>query len=259
MPSLFLLFQVVVLAVLLALLGILLVNLRVLPRVVDYEPQSKRNHLPTVAVLVPARNEEANIEACLSLLLAQDYPHYEVWLYDDASTDNTLQLARQLARESAARGRGVPLHIVEGKDEPPPGWLGKASACHRLYLAARSGSAAAYLLFTDADVRFEPRALRYAVGAAQALDAGLLSIFPAQITVTWAERLAVPVLLHWAVYTFLPLPLAFTLRIGPAFAAANGQFMLFSREAYEAADGHATVRAQVLEDVALARAVSTLR
>ena len=64
-----------------------------------------------------------------------------------------------------------------------------------------------------------------------------------------------PLFLHWAVYSFLPLPLAFSRRTGPAFAAANGQFMLFKRETYEACGGHEAARDQVLEDVALARAV----
>ena len=165
------------------------------------------------------------------------------------STDTTGEIA---ARIAATEPR---LHIVTAKAGPPPGWLGKANACHQLYLAVQEHSDPGYLLFTDADVRHAPSMLSHALATAQANEAGLLSIFPRQITLTWAERLAVPVMQQWAVYGILPLPLAFSMRTGPAFAAANGQFMLFSREAYEACGGHATVRANILEDVNLARAV----
>ncbi len=247
-PAPLLIYQLAVLAFLLALLGITAINLLVLPRIERHLPPGEK--APLVAVLVPARNEEAGIETCLRSLLAQNYPNFEVWLYDDASTDNTGQIAAGIAEQSGGK-----LHIVTGTDAPPPGWLGKAHALYNLYKVVREHSMPDYLLFTDADVRFEPAALGHAVAAAEAEEAGLLSIFPRQITVTWAERLAVPTLLHCTVYTFLPLPLARSKHTGSAFAAANGQFMLFHREAYEAAGGHTAVRGQILEDVALARAV----
>ncbi|MDQ5826103.1 MAG: glycosyltransferase family 2 protein [Chloroflexota bacterium] len=240
-------YHTIILAVLLALLGILVVNLRVLPRIERFHPRPAG--VPHVAVLVPARNEEANIEACLVSLLAQDYPSFEVWVYDDASADRTGEIVDRLAARSSGR-----LRVVHGRTEPPQGWLGKANACHQLYAAMREQTSPGYVLFTDADVTVLPGALSHAVGAAQQLDAGLLSIFPMQTTGSFAERLAVPILLHWTVYTFLPLPLAHSRRSGPAFAAANGQFMLFRREAYEAFGGHAAVRSEILEDVALARA-----
>ncbi|HKP52987.1 MAG TPA: glycosyltransferase [Chloroflexia bacterium] len=248
MPPLLIAYELIVLAFLFALLGIVLVNLRVLPKIENYGPASG-DAAPKVAILVPARNEEVHIEACLRSLLVQDYLNFEVWLYDDGSIDDTPQIAARLAASDPR------LHVVSGVVELPPGWLGKSHACHRLYEAMCANSMPDYVLFTDADVRFEPGAVSHAITAAQSLGAGLLSIFPRQITLSWAERLAVPLLLHWAVYSFLPLPLAHSKRTGPAFAAANGQFMLFTREAYEACGGHATVRAQVLEDVGLARAI----
>lgn len=241
-----LVYNVVILVVLLSFLVLLCVNLFVLPKIAAYSPSADA---APVAILVPARNEAANIEACLRSLLAQSYNNYSVWLYDDASSDGTKEIALRLAAESDGK-----LHVVEGSMEPPPGWLGKANACHRLYLAMREQSAPEYVLFTDADVRFEPDALDHAVACAKEWGAGLLSIFPMQVTLTLAERLAVPILLHWAVYSFLPLPFANSMRTGPVFAAANGQFLLFKREAYEAFGGHTAVRADILEDVALARA-----
>jgi chlorobactene glucosyltransferase len=242
------LYAVLILSVLAALLGIVAVNLRVLPRITYYAPIAGED-APSVVVLVPARDEEANLRDCLPSILRQNYSNYEVWVYDDGSTDGTALVLEQLAVEHPH------LRVVTAEHEPPTGWLGKAHACHRLYEAASAERAPDYVLFTDADVLFNPLAVAHAVAAARALDVGLLSVFPRQVTGSWAERLAVPLFLHWAVYSFLPLPLAFTMRTGPAFAAANGQFMLFKREAYEKCVGHEGVRAEILEDVALARAV----
>ncbi|HEY0069553.1 MAG TPA: glycosyltransferase family 2 protein [Chloroflexia bacterium] len=254
MSTAFLVYNLAVLLVLLFLLGVVVVNLLVLPRLRDYKPANAAGTtIRKVAVLVPVRNEEANIEACLDSLLSQDYPALELWLYDDASIDATLSVVREACSRIAPNG--ARLRVLQGTDDLPPGWLGKAHACHRLYLGLGPHSAPDYLLFTDADVRCEPGALSHAVALAQATGAGLVSIFPRQVTVTWAERLAVPLLQHWAVYTLLPLPLAFMSRTGPVFSAANGQFMLFTRAAYEQCGGHAQVRSEILEDVALARAV----
>ncbi|MEA2575881.1 MAG: chlorobactene glucosyltransferase [Chloroflexia bacterium] len=240
-------YHLVIVAVLVSLLGILAVNLWVLPRIEHFGPPHVDG--PHVVVLVPARNEETNIEACLVSLLAQDYPNFQVWVYDDASTDRTREIAERLAAHTDGR-----LHVVRGHADPPPGWLGKAHACRQLYAAMLEPTNPDYVLFTDADVTLQPGALGHAVGAARQLDAGLLSIFPMQITCSLPERLAVPLLLHWTVYTFLPLPLAHSQRSGSSFAAANGQFMLFRREAYEAFGGHEAVRSEILEDVVLARA-----
>ncbi|MGA7733525.1 MAG: glycosyltransferase family 2 protein [Chloroflexia bacterium] len=238
-------YAVVTLAVLLVFLGIVAVNLGVLPTTTAYQPAPGGQ--PLVAVLLPARNEASNIEACLQSLLQQNYENITIWVYDDDSDDDTLAITKRLAHSK--------LRVVEGKGMPPTGWLGKANALHRLYESVRAESEPDYLLFTDADVHFEPEAVSRAVFTAQAWNAGLLSIFPRQKLGTFAERLAVPTMLHWTVYNFLPLPIAFARGSGPAFAAANGQFMLFRREAYEACGGHQAVRSQILEDVALSRAV----
>jgi chlorobactene glucosyltransferase len=238
-----------VLAVTLVFLGIVLVNLAVLPTPRGAPPAGAGR----VAVLVPARNEEANIEACLRALLAQDYPDLEVWVFNDASTDRTGEIIDRLVTEQ--RAGGPDLHAVHGSGDPPRGWLGKAYACYRLHAAMRERSSPHYILFTDADVRFEPKAVSAAVEIAARERSGMLSVFPRQDMVTWAERFAVPLLSHWTVYTLLPLPAAHALRTGPAFAAANGQFMLFTREAYDACGGHTAVRDSILEDVVLARMV----
>src|SRR5262245_33802520 len=101
MPTPLLLYQLLILAILLVLLGMVVVNLRVLPRLTNHDRQSKiQNPKSKIAILVPARNEQANIETCLRSLLAQIYLDYEIWLYDDASTDRTLQIATRIAEEA---------------------------------------------------------------------------------------------------------------------------------------------------------------
>ncbi|MEO5953028.1 MAG: glycosyltransferase [Chloroflexia bacterium] len=236
----------------LAFLIIVSINLAVLPTTTSYRPDTADQ--PSVAVLIPARNEAENIEACLRSLLQQNYPNLTIWLYDDDSTDDTLAIARRISN-SALRTQNSALRIVEGKEGPPAGWLGKANALYRLYGVVKAESDPAYLLFTDADVQFEIDAVACAVATAQSWKAGLLSMFPRQRLGSFAERLAVPTLLHWTVYNFLPLSIAFSERSGSSFAAANGQFMLFTREAYEACGTHEAVKSQILEDVALSRAV----
>ena len=98
---------VLVLSILVAFLAIVLVNLAVLPRL-DEGWEKKDETLqaasqPSLAVLVPARNEEINIEECLGSLLAQDYPNLEIWVYDDASTDRTAEIVERI--QSAIRLR----------------------------------------------------------------------------------------------------------------------------------------------------------
>ncbi len=235
-------YHAVVLSFLLALFGLLLINMRVLPDIRRYPPPAAAD-APFVSVLVPARDEAAHIEPCIQALLASDYPAFEVLALDDHSSDGTGAI---LARLAAADAR---LRVLHG-GPLLPGWLGKANACRQLADAARGD----LLLFTDADVRHAPALIGHAVATLIAHRVGLLSIFPDQITGTLAERLIVPLMQHFAVYVLLPLPLMTRLR-APAFAAANGQFLLFRRDAYLACGGHAAVRANVLEDVGLARAV----
>jgi chlorobactene glucosyltransferase len=197
---------------------------------------------PRVSVLLPAREEAANVGPCVRSLLAQDYPDYEVLVLDDESADSTLQVLTALAQQHEQ------LRVLRG--EPlPTGWLGKNWACHQLAQAAGGE----LLLFVDADTRHEPRALTHAVAALQAEGADLISVFPRQEVVSWAERLVVPIM-QWSLSSFLPLGLAYRLR-RPQLSFASGQFMLFRRSAYELVGGHSGVRQSAVEDVALTRAL----
>lgn len=201
---------------------------------------------PSLSVLIPARNEAANISAALSLLLAQEYPHLEVIVLDDHSTDGTPDLVLEQARSDPR------LRLISGA-ALPPGWTGKNWACHQLARAA-SGE---LLLFTDADVLWSRGALRALVAAQDRLRADLLTVWPTQQTLTWAERLVVP-LVALAIQGYLPVLGVHYLPF-VSMAAANGQCLLFRRSAYFLLGGHESVRSSLVEDISLARRVKRLR
>ena len=221
------------------LLLVALSNWRSLRRLSGYRAPSR---LPTVSVLVPARDEERNVGACVRSLLAQEYPDLEVLVLDDDSQDGTWRILEGLAATDARLKvlRGAPL---------PAGWVGKHWACHQLSRAARGE----LLLFTDADTRHHPHALRQAVAALLHEEADLLSALPKEEAASWAERLLVP-LMPWSIFSFLPISLAHRLR-APALSANVGQFMLFRRQVYEEVGGHAAVKGDVVDDLALGRLV----
>ncbi|HEX5512125.1 MAG TPA: glycosyltransferase family 2 protein [Actinomycetales bacterium] len=196
-----------------------------------------------VSVLLPVRDEAERVGQCLSRLLAQrDVPQLEILVLDDGSTDGTADVVKAPA---AGDPRVTLLHGVE----PPADWLGKPHACHQLASAA----AGSVLVFVDADVLLEPHAVAATVQQLRDLGLDLVSPYPRQEAVTVAERLVQP-LLQWSWLTTLPLHLA-ERSPRPSLTAANGQLLAVDRAAYERAGGHAAVRDEVLDDLALLRAV----
>lgn len=195
---------------------------------------------PSVSVLVPARNEEATIGACVTSLLHQNYPEFDVIVLDDGSTDSTGAILDALA-EAYPR-----LKVAHVGDTLPIGWNGKSYACHRLAKQA----AGEWLLFTDADTQHSPQSIALGVAQAIALDVDLLSAFPAQKTLSWSERILVSFIVD-----FLPL-------VGLDFyaiwsgkdtrVAANGQYLLVRASSYRKAGGHAAIIRETLDDFALA-------
>jgi chlorobactene glucosyltransferase len=195
---------------------------------------------PFVSILVPARNEAMTIKDCVRSLLAQDYPAFEVIVLDDHSTDGTRSILEEIQKGSPG------LKILNGKPLPA-GWLGKHWACYQL---ARTASGE-FLLFTDADTRHEPYALRDSLATLLEKDADLLTAFPHEQVITWGEKLTVPIL-GFAMFSFLPVFLA---RWQP-FARLSitiGQFMLFRRSAYDAIGGYEAIRSHPVDDVTLGR------
>ncbi len=228
----------IVLFLLFGLITVLVNSLTV--RRFDQYPKTKRT--PRVSVLVPARNEEHNIEACVTSLLEQDYPDFEVIVLDDHSTDTTLSMLARLA------GNDSRLQIIEGRPLPD-GWLGKHWACHQLDRAATGE----LILFVDADTRHTPDMLLDSVSALLAERADLVTAFPREEVVTWGERLLVPVI-GWGIFTFIPIRLVQRLHLA-ALSVTIGQFMLFRRAAYDAVGGYEAVRAETVDDMVLGRRI----
>jgi hypothetical protein len=182
-----------------------------------------------VAVLIPARNEEGNIAACVASVLATEGVAVEVMVLDDASTDRTAEIVRGMAGGDA-RVRLVATEVL------PEGWNGKQHAC---WLLAQQTDAE-LMLFLDADVRLEPEAVGRCVAAMRARRVALLSGFPRQVVVGWLERLLLP-LIHFVLLGFLPMgKMRSTTKA--AYAAGCGQFFLVERAGYFAAGGHAAIR-----------------
>jgi len=198
---------------------------------------------PGVAAVVPARNEAAVLPATLPTLLAQEYPGaFEVVLVDDESSDQTADVAATIAR--AVSGAG--LRVVPGR-RPPPGWAGKVWAMDQGVGAVGD---AAYVLFTDADIAYEPGTLAALVRAAEADDRALVSQMALLRADSGWERLLVPAF----VYFFAQLyPFGRVNRPGGRTAAAAGGCMLVRRGALEAAGGLERIRGARIDDVALGR------
>jgi len=239
-------FQVVVLLVVFSNAAVLVRPRRPRPRRPGVSVADGSVARPLVSLLVPARNEAANVGACVRSLLAQTYPRLEVIVLDDRSEDDT-RTVLEAERVRAGDGRLV---VLAG-EEPPSGWTGKNWACHQLSQAARGD----VLLFADADTVFgPPDAVDRIVGALRASRADLLSGLPRQVLGTPGEALLVP-LFYWAFLAFTPLAAHLVWRRAPV-ARAVGQLMAFRRAAYDAIGGHEAVRASVVDDLDLARAVA---
>jgi hypothetical protein len=193
-----------------------------------------------VSAVIPARNEQASIARAVRSVAMQPEVG-EVIVVDDQSTDRTAEILAEL-------GSRISKLTVLQTDELPRGWAGKNYAISLGAEAARGD----WLLFTDADTDHSLGSVRRALADAVDHDAVLVSYSPEQEMETFWERALIPF-----VYCRLAAKFAFARVNDPLKpdAAANGQFILVLREAYQAVGGHAAVAGEILEDVALARRI----
>jgi GT2 family glycosyltransferase len=227
-------------------------NLRVL-RTPDDRPAPCSEQ---VAVLLPVRNEAHRVEACLRSLLGQTgVPRLQIRVLDDGSTDGTRDVVRRVADDDPR------VRVLTGRPLPD-GWWGKTWACQQLADAAcahdgdpddRASHTPTVLVFVDADVVLSSHAIAASIALLRTGDLDLVCPYPRQVARSLTERLVQP-LLQWSWLTTLPLAVA-ERSARPSLTAANGQLLAVDAAAYRRAGGHATVRAEMLEDIALARAV----
>ncbi|MBD3190796.1 MAG: glycosyltransferase [Candidatus Heimdallarchaeota archaeon] len=190
---------------------------------------------PFVSIIVPTFNEEANIVNCLESLCSLDYPHYEIILSDGGSTDKTVKLAQPL----------VDYTLVDSN--LPEGWIGKNWGCHVASKIAKGE----LLLFTDADTTHKPDSLKKTVSMLKQKNAGLLTMLPYQELEKWWESI-VPI------YFFLSHLVAGGLKSindpkqKDSFLGI-GQYLLFTRKAYDTIGGHERIKGSIIEDFAFAR------
>ncbi|HEY1351740.1 MAG TPA: glycosyltransferase [Ktedonobacteraceae bacterium] len=200
-------------------------------------------HLPSVSMIVAARNEEDNIRRCVTSLLEQDYPRYDVLIVDDDSTDGTARILDELSRTHAHAARLHTLHL----HALPTGWAGKPHALH-VGVQQVQGD---LLLFTDADTWHAPQALQTAVARMQERQLDLLSLGTTQELPGFWERVMMPL-------AFLGISMQYPISQvndpRSPLALANGQYILLRRVVYEQLGGYARpdLRATLVDDRDLA-------
>ena len=228
------LYQIIVAAGLISFMLNLILNLRNLkvPRNDSQIPEPA----PFISILVPARDEEANIETCLASLQKQDYPNFEILVLDDNSVDNTANIVDRMAAKDNH------IQLISGANLPED-WAGKPFACYQLARKARGS----WLLFVDADTTHAPHMLRGALALALKLKTSMLSGFPRQLANSLPQKLAIPVL-YFIILSWVPLWWLHRSR-QPRPSVAIGQFLLFPREEYWRIGGHKAVKSRILEDV----------
>jgi glycosyltransferase involved in cell wall biosynthesis len=197
-----------------------------------------------VSIIVPARNEEIEIEQTLTRLLQMDYGNFEVIVVNDRSTDSTGAIIDRIAGSEEAQGRLMVIHI----DELPSGWLGKT---HAMWMAADQAGGH-WLLFTDADVRFKPDSLRRALAYAESEAADHVVLFPRMVMKKSGEKMMIAVFQMLFVFGHRPWKVA-----DPKAQdhMGVGAFNLIRRDVYEKVGTYERMRMEVLDDMKLGKVV----
>lgn len=204
-------------------------------------PEPNPEQLPSVSILIPARNEESVIRQAVKSALASTGIRLEVVVLDDHSEDRTAEIVRSISNvDSRVRLQSAP--------PLPGGWCGKQFACSVLSTLAQYDT----LCFIDSDVRLQPDGVVRMVRFLRKSKASLVSGFPHQELGTFFEKLLLP-LMHFLLLSYLPIDFMrrFT---APSAAAGCGQIFVADRAAYFKAGGHAAIRTSRHDGIALPRA-----
>ncbi len=213
------------------------------PNLLDPQHDISPAGSPSITVIVPARNEAADIAATLRSLLAQDYPNLQVIAVDDRSTDQTGVIIDTLAAHHPDKLRA--LHVTE----LPPGWLGKT---HAMAIAAHQAPTD-YLLFTDADVLFHPTAIRLALANAVTTHADHLVTIPTTLIKRWDEAAILGFFQIFSLWGARPWRISNPKAKRDAIGI--GAFNLLRRDAYERIGGFESLRMEIIEDIGLGRRI----
>jgi chlorobactene glucosyltransferase len=204
----------------------------------DLKPQRQ----PRVSILIPARNEAAILAITLPKFLNQDYGDYEVILVDDASTDETASLAEEFLRSHPQRFRMIRVN------ELPPGWVGKPHALHVGFQAA----AGEWVLATDADIEFHPRALHTGLALAEREQAELVSIYAFLDCVTFWDKVMLP---GFGLLLSAMFPVRKINNPRSSVALASGGYILMRRSMWASLGGYQAIRSEMIDDLNTARLV----
>lgn len=216
----------------------------------DITPDSS----PFISVCIPARNEEKNLERVLKTVFEQTYPNIELLVLDDFSTDATPDIISRFKQQNPD------LMTVVPPSDKPNDWLGKPWACQQL----ANHATGQYLLFLDADTALRPGMIQQMSNAFPRYKLDMITVWPEQELGSFWEKTVVP-LIYYALVTFLPavyvyrsprwLPPFLEDQFSARFAAACGQCVGFTRDAYDKIGGHEAVKNEVVEDVALSKII----
>jgi glycosyltransferase involved in cell wall biosynthesis len=220
----------------LLIFGVVLANVALWPRL----RRASGNYHGQVSILIPARDEEANLPYCLDSVLKQGETVLEILVYDDHSTDGSAKVISQFAGRDRRVRAVAPVPLESG-------WLGKNFACHRLAVEAKGK----WLLFIDADARLSHNAAARMVEEARLRRLKFLSCWPGLEMGGFWERALMP-MLNFVVLSLFPAPLSLILD-SPSLGLAHGACLMIERESYFSIGGHAAVRDRIFEDGSLAR------
>ena len=207
-------------------------------------PRLRGDSAPLVTAIIPAKDEEATLADCLDSVRAQNYPHLEILIVDDRSTDATAAIARRIA-EDDPRVRVVTIRDL------PPGWTGKNHALH----VASAEALGAWLWYLDADTRHHRDCLAICLDYAEGRKAALASLVPELRCETFWEKVVQPLA---AIVLMRSFPLFVVNDDRKRLGFANGQFILIRRDVYDVVGGHRSVRDRFVEDIYLAQRVKDL-